>query len=57
MRVIFKESIIGPSPKEIYVDEEIAAERKAEGYDVNLVAEMEEVGRDYNVEKSEVESR
>jgi len=43
VRVMFKESIFGPNEDEIYVEEEIDPQRKAEGYHVDLLAEMAEL--------------
>ncbi len=39
VQTIFKESMFGPNPEEIFVDEEIAPERKAQGYNVDFLAE------------------
>jgi hypothetical protein len=39
VKTIFKESMFGPKPDEIYINEEIVDERKASGYEINFPAE------------------
>lgn len=39
VRTIFKESMFGPNPDEIFIDEEIVQERKDTGYAIDFHAE------------------